>query len=65
LPFLAKLESELKSVQLHYDGRFEEQSKDLLILQEMVISTIDSIEEMRRRSDNLLLGKIRTEFLLV
>jgi hypothetical protein len=53
--FLAKLESEFASIHLQLSERYEEQSKNLHISQEKIIIMVDNIEEMRRRSENLLL----------
>jgi hypothetical protein len=44
--------------------KIEEQSKNLLVLQETVVTMFDDIEEMRQRSENLRLVEIKTEFLL-
>jgi hypothetical protein len=44
--------------------KIEEQSKNLLVLQETVVTMFDDIEEMRQRSENLRWVEIRTEFLL-
>ena len=52
---LAKLESEFKYIQLQHGQLFEQQSKDLHILQEKVMSMDDNIEEIRRRLGILLL----------
>ncbi|CAF1244944.1 unnamed protein product [Rotaria sordida] len=44
-----KLESELKTIQIQDEERFEAQSNDLYGLQESIVAMVSSVEEIRRR----------------
>jgi hypothetical protein len=52
----AKLEAELKSMQLHQEERYETQSRELNHVQENIMYLVSDVDEMRRR-----LGKLAIE----
>lgn len=50
---IAKLESELKSIQLQYEEQLEAQSKDLYSAQESIMTAAYDIDAMRRRLEKI------------
>ncbi len=53
----AKLEAELKSIQLQHEDRFKAQSKDINDLQESILLMASDVDEIRRRLEQFAMNR--------